>query len=120
MTASVAIRTKMYVYKKEFKKEKEKRERKREKGEKIIARIFCACISTGAVIWGQTDLNVSHNFGLDFNYPSRVPAIRSLAGDTARPPRGFSVLAGENAMNALVDNEISRQFHRRANAGLAS
>jgi len=47
-------------------------------------------------------------------------AIRSLADDTAGPLRGFSVLAGENVINAPVDNEISRQFHRRANAGAAS
>ena len=49
-----------------------------------------------------------------------MPAVRSLADDMVEPLRGFSVLAGENAMKAFVDNEISRQFHRRVNADVAS
>lgn len=95
-------------------KKKRKTRKGEEEGKEKLQRKYFALARREwpAPLFGilQTDLNVSHDFASDFNYTSRMPAVRSFAGDMAEPLRGFSVLVGGNAMNALVDNEISRQF----------
>lgn len=112
-TDSIANENVTFTIEKMFKKRKMWRERKR----KIAARVFYSCTSSRPPRYlevSQVDLNVSRDFASDFNYPSPKchPSHRSSA---IRPGRRavFPLLTGKNAMNALVDNEISRQFHRR-------